>query len=159
MPGQEDGTTSTVLRLPNTPKTPTTAHNHQHQRQQRQHQKVHKRMGKPFHICDPGGIQTHDFRNRNPTFYSAELRGQMRHNNIKGGILLCPFELFFHQLRREAHHQEVAKEECQHLGNGPETPRCRRCRTALAASKRRPARRPASAQRRPWHSPPRCSGR
>ena len=26
-------------------------------------------------ICDPGGIQTHDFRNRNPTFYSAELRG------------------------------------------------------------------------------------
>ena len=26
-------------------------------------------------LCDPGGIQTHDFRNRNPTFYSAELRG------------------------------------------------------------------------------------
>ena len=27
-------------------------------------------------FSDPGGIQTHDFRNRNPTFYSAELRGQ-----------------------------------------------------------------------------------
>ena len=28
-----------------------------------------------FMVSDPGGIQTHDFRNRNPTFYSAELRG------------------------------------------------------------------------------------
>ena len=28
-----------------------------------------------FPFCDPGGIQTHDFRNRNPAFYSAELRG------------------------------------------------------------------------------------
>lgn len=30
-------------------------------------------------ICtcgDPGGTQTHDFRNRNPTFYSTGLRGQ-----------------------------------------------------------------------------------
>ncbi len=26
--------------------------------------------------CDPGGIQTPDFKNRNLTFYSAELRGQ-----------------------------------------------------------------------------------
>lgn len=26
--------------------------------------------------CDPGGIQTPDFQNRNLTFYSAELRGQ-----------------------------------------------------------------------------------
>jgi hypothetical protein len=25
--------------------------------------------------CDPGGIQTPDFQNRNLTFYSAELRG------------------------------------------------------------------------------------
>ncbi len=25
---------------------------------------------------DPGGIQTHDFQNRNLTFYSAELRGR-----------------------------------------------------------------------------------
>lgn len=28
------------------------------------------------HHCDPDGIQTHDLRNRNPTFYSAELRGR-----------------------------------------------------------------------------------
>gem|GEM_PF-6460591 len=27
---------------------------------------------------DPGGIQTHDLQNRNLTFYSAELRGQLR---------------------------------------------------------------------------------
>ncbi len=26
-------------------------------------------------FCDPGGIQTPDFQNRNLTFYSAELRG------------------------------------------------------------------------------------
>lgn len=29
-------------------------------------------------FCDPGGIQTPDFKNRNLTFYSAELRGQLR---------------------------------------------------------------------------------
>lgn len=29
--------------------------------------------------CDPGGILTHDFRNRNPTFYTAELRGLLFH--------------------------------------------------------------------------------
>jgi hypothetical protein len=27
-------------------------------------------------FCDPGGIQTPDFQNRNLTFYSAELRGR-----------------------------------------------------------------------------------
>lgn len=27
-------------------------------------------------FCDPGGIQTPDFQNRNLTFCSAELRGQ-----------------------------------------------------------------------------------
>ena len=38
---------------------------------------VNKKRGTPpaFPFCDPGGIQTHDFRNRNPAFYSAELRG------------------------------------------------------------------------------------
>lgn len=38
---------------------------------------VNKKRGTPSHspFCDPGGIQTHDFRNRNPAFYSAELRG------------------------------------------------------------------------------------
>gem|GEM_PF-3357328 len=34
-----------------------------------------KRNALAFLFCDPGGIQTHDFRNRNPAFYSAELRG------------------------------------------------------------------------------------
>ena len=28
-------------------------------------------------ISDPGGIQTHDFQNRNLTFYSTELRGRI----------------------------------------------------------------------------------
>jgi hypothetical protein len=28
--------------------------------------------------CDPGGIQTPDLQNRNLTFYSAELRGQVK---------------------------------------------------------------------------------
>ena len=28
-------------------------------------------------FSDPGGIQTHDFQNRNLTFYSAELRGRI----------------------------------------------------------------------------------
>ncbi len=32
--------------------------------------------------CDPGGIQTPDFQNRNLTFYSAELRGQVTIFNI-----------------------------------------------------------------------------
>lgn len=30
-----------------------------------------------FSPCAPGGIQTHDLQNRNLTFYSAELRGQL----------------------------------------------------------------------------------
>ncbi len=37
-------------------------------------------------FCDPGGIQTPDFQNRNLTFYSAELRGRkMRCKNTKPG--------------------------------------------------------------------------
>ena len=38
-------------------------------------QKLYKSL--KSNLCDPGGILTHDFRNRNPTFYTAELRGQM----------------------------------------------------------------------------------
>jgi hypothetical protein len=38
-----------------------------------------------FRICDPGGIQTHDFQIRNLTFYSAELRGRIgcKDNNFR----------------------------------------------------------------------------
>ncbi len=49
-------------------------------------------------ICDPGGIQTHDFRNRNPTFYSAELRGLVLKNSLNNFLLLellCAKDIFF----------------------------------------------------------------
>ena len=49
-------------------------------------------------ICDPGGIQTHDFRNRNPTFYSAELRGLVLKNSLNNFLLLellCAKVIFF----------------------------------------------------------------
>ena len=34
-------------------------------------------------FSDPGGIQTHDFQNRNLTFYSAELRGRKEFAKIR----------------------------------------------------------------------------
>jgi hypothetical protein len=34
-----------------------------------------------FDDCDPGGIQTPDFQNRNLTFYSAELRGRKNYKD------------------------------------------------------------------------------
>ena len=42
---------------------------------------IHYRINALTHSlpCDPGGILTHDFRNRNPTFYTAELRGLLFH--------------------------------------------------------------------------------
>ena len=49
-------------------------------------------------FCDPGGIQTHDFRNRNPTFYSAELRGLVLKNSLNNFLLLellCAKVIFF----------------------------------------------------------------
>ncbi len=33
-------------------------------------------------LSDPGGILTHDLQNRNLTFYTAELRGQIRSANL-----------------------------------------------------------------------------
>ncbi len=52
--------------------------------------------------CDPGGIQTPDFQNRNLTFYSAELRGQTGYKDkkvmkISGSfaILISNLILFF----------------------------------------------------------------
>ena len=39
---------------------------------------------------DPGGIQTHDFRNRNPAFYSAKLRGR----------IFTYLSLFFYNFKR-----------------------------------------------------------
>ena len=34
-------------------------------------------------FCDPGGIQTLDFQNRNLTFYSAELRGRKQYTKLQ----------------------------------------------------------------------------
>ena len=38
---------------------------------------------------DPGGIQTHDFQNRNLTFYSAELRGRFEAAKVQNFCLDC----------------------------------------------------------------------
>ncbi len=59
-----------------------------------------------FMISDPGGIQTHDFRNRNPTFYSAELRGQISHIITRGKNKYCVTAKNF------SHHDRHAPKVC-----------------------------------------------
>lgn len=46
-------------------------------------------QARPLPRSDLGGIQTHDLRNRNPTFYSAKLRGLKVDANVRKKLETC----------------------------------------------------------------------
>ena len=51
----------------------------------------------PVLSCDPGGTQTRDLRNRNPTFYSTKLRSQILVAKVnyfsQSSKFICKFDL------------------------------------------------------------------